>query len=92
MKTYCIVTGSNSGIGKEVVLGLVAQGMHVVLACRSEIRAAEAIEQISKELENESDIGSLEFIPLDLNDLDSVRAFAESYLRKGYPLHVNFLR
>jgi len=69
-----IVTGANSGIGLETARELARKGAHVVLACRSRARADDAIEQIR------SDVGDaqIEFMALDLADLEQVRAFAAS--------------
>ena len=41
---YAIVTGANRGIGYAITKSLVQRGCHVVLACRSESRAKEAME------------------------------------------------
>ena len=49
------------------------------MACRSKERATEAIEQINTTLGKKS---CVEFIRLDLNDLDSVRDFAQEASNK----------
>ncbi len=63
-------TGSNSGIGLEAARVFAAKGAHVVLAVRDEARGRDAAAGID---------GSTEVRPLDLADLASVRAFAESW-------------
>ena len=67
-----IVTGANSGIGLEAARELARNGAHVVLACRSEAKANEAIGDIRAELPD----ANVEFMELDLADLDQVRQFA----------------
>jgi retinol dehydrogenase-12 len=47
----CIITGSNTGIGKETALAMAALGAHVVMACRSVEKAEAAIVDIRKEIE-----------------------------------------
>jgi len=42
----CIVTGANSGIGKQVTLKLVEMGAYVVMLCRNEEKALKAKEEI----------------------------------------------
>lgn len=69
-----IVTGSNSGIGLETARELARKGAHVVLACRSEAKANEAIDDIRND-DAEADVV---FMELDLADLDQVRDFAEA--------------
>lgn len=46
----CIVTGANTGIGKETVHALVHKGFHIVLACRSLERGQAAVEDIKQTL------------------------------------------
>ena len=78
-----IVTGSNTGIGKATALELARRGAHVVLACRSEAKTRLAMDEIRKATGS----GLLEFLPLDLADLGSVRAAAAAFLARKLPLH-----
>ena len=67
-----IITGANSGIGLETARELARREATVVLACRSEARATTAIQDILAELPK----ARLEFMRLDLADLEQVREFA----------------
>jgi retinol dehydrogenase 12 len=82
-KTF-LVTGANTGIGKETVRGLAVRGARVFLACRSQANGRLAIEEISAQTGNRG----LELLSLDLGDLASVRACAEAFLGTCEPLHV----
>jgi NAD(P)-dependent dehydrogenase (short-subunit alcohol dehydrogenase family) len=42
----CIVTGANSGIGKETVRAFAEQGAYVVMVCRNQQRAEEAKDEL----------------------------------------------
>jgi NAD(P)-dependent dehydrogenase (short-subunit alcohol dehydrogenase family) len=80
----CIVTGGNSGIGLMTAIGLAKLNYHVFIACRSATKAAQAVEYIRRESNNLQ----VEFLPLDLSSLDSVRNFVNLFLAKKLPLHV----
>ncbi|KAF0848038.1 oxidoreductase [Nocardia caishijiensis] len=67
-----LVTGANSGLGAATVRALSAKGARVILACRDTAKA----EQVARELPGETEVREL-----DLADLNSVRAFAESIER-----------
>lgn len=67
-----LVTGANTGIGYEAALQLARKGAQVLLGCRDEQRANQAIERIQAEAPR----GSVEWLPLDLADLASVAAAA----------------
>lgn len=71
-----IVTGANSGIGLVAARVLANRGARVILACRSEERANEALASIRKTDPN----ALVEYRHLDLSSLDSVRAFADEIL------------
>lgn len=68
-----IVTGSNTGIGKETVLELARRGATVYMACRDEARAEKARQEITKETNNEN----IFYRELDLSSLESIRKFVE---------------
>lgn len=82
-KTF-LVTGANTGIGKETVRVLAGRGARVVLAGRSEEKTRAAIAEIAGETGNTD----LDHLALDLGDLDSVRRAATTFLDSGEPLHV----
>ncbi len=81
-KTY-VVTGGNSGIGLVTVEQLAKQGATVVLACR---RPAEG-ERERERITAAGAKGRVEVAALDLADLQSVRAFAENFLKSHDALH-----
>jgi NAD(P)-dependent dehydrogenase (short-subunit alcohol dehydrogenase family) len=73
-----VVTGANSGIGREGSRVLAARGATVVMACRSVDRGETAANEIAAAIgrEGTSTPGTLDVRECDLADLDSVRAFA----------------
>ena len=71
-----LVTGGNTGIGKETVLQLAKHNpAKLYLAARTESKARDAITAIKGALSKPVDI---EYLPLDLSSLKSVRAAAET--------------
>jgi len=71
MKTI-IVTGANSGIGKEATLILAEAGHRVLMLCRDSEKSARVFEEIVARTGNES----VSLIPVDLSSGDSIRAAA----------------
>jgi NAD(P)-dependent dehydrogenase (short-subunit alcohol dehydrogenase family) len=78
------VTGANTGIGRETALALAGGGARVFVASRSEQKARPVIDEIVAR----AGTSAVEFLRLDLGDLESVRACAEEFLRAGEPLNV----
>lgn len=70
-----VVTGANSGLGRETTRELARNGAHVVMACRNEQRADAARESIESDVPD----ASLEYRQLDLANLDEIAAFAVGY-------------
>ncbi|XP_019647927.1 PREDICTED: retinol dehydrogenase 13-like [Branchiostoma belcheri] len=67
-----IITGANTGIGKETARDLAARGARVILACRDLTKAETAASEIRKSTGN----GNVVIEQLDLASLASVRTFA----------------
>ncbi len=70
-----LVTGSTSGLGREVALRMGAQGAHVIVHGRDEARGLAVVEQIN------SGAGSARFYSADFASFDNVRSLAASILR-----------
>ena len=70
-----LVTGSTSGLGRELALRLGARGDHVIVHGRNEERGAEVVDAINAE-----GPGSARFYRTDFASLAQVRAFAETLL------------
>jgi NAD(P)-dependent dehydrogenase (short-subunit alcohol dehydrogenase family) len=79
-----LVTGANSGIGLETARVLADRGAHVVLGCRSETKAAAAMAVIRATVPD----ARLEFLALDLSDLDSVRAAVAAFKARHATLDI----
>lgn len=74
-----VVTGGNSGIGYEAALVLAGKGAHVIIAARSAEKGARAVETIRRAYPN----AQVQTMALDLANLNSVRAFAETFKHFG---------
>ena len=77
-----VVTGANSGTGKEAAARLAAAGARVVLAVRSPERGETARHELLARVPG----AALEVRRLDLADLASVHTFADELLAEGRPL------
>ena len=72
-----IITGGNSGVGFESAVELARNGATTVIACRSASRGESALGRIKESAPS----GQTRLMPLDLGDLASIDAFAESFTR-----------
>jgi NAD(P)-dependent dehydrogenase (short-subunit alcohol dehydrogenase family) len=81
---YCLVTGANSGIGKEISLALLKTGAHVTMVCRDPGRGKGALEEIRYRSGNKS----ADLIIADLASQKQIRAAGRDYLDRYDKLHV----
>jgi len=75
-----LITGANTGIGKETARALAKKSATVVMACRNLTKAIPVCESIQKESGNPQ----IEVLQLDLASLSSIRAFVDQFMGK-YP-------
>jgi len=78
-----LITGGNSGVGKETAKQLLVHNAKVYLAARSAQRATEAIDDLEKETGKRAI-----FLQLDLSDILAVRRSAQEFLSNESQLHV----
>jgi NAD(P)-dependent dehydrogenase (short-subunit alcohol dehydrogenase family) len=71
-----VITGANTGIGKETAVALAEKGATVVLACRNRAKATAA----AHEVRTRSDNDDVHLVDLDLADVDSVATCAKEIL------------
>jgi len=83
-RKVCIVTGGNSGVGLMTSIGLAKADFQVFIACRSSSKARKAVDYIRKTTGN----CNVEFLPLNLASLESVRNFVTLFEQKNIPLHL----
>ncbi|MFW9887889.1 MAG: SDR family oxidoreductase [Candidatus Thorarchaeota archaeon] len=74
----CIVTGSNSGIGKETALALTRMGATVVMAVRNPQRGEEARDEIIRRTGKDT----VDLMLCDLSYTKSIRRFVEEFSTK----------
>ncbi|WP_330177116.1 SDR family oxidoreductase [Streptomyces sp. NBC_01498] len=79
---HAVVTGANSGTGKEAVRRLAAAGAHVVMAVRTVAKG----EQARNEILARHPEARLDVRRVDLADLASVREFTDGLVAGGTPL------
>lgn len=83
-----IVTGGASGIGFELVTMLFKAGGKVYIAGRSEEKARDSIARIESGTPKGSSNGQLEYLPLDLEDLSSIKSTVNAFTKKEAKLDV----
>ena len=73
MKQYAFVTGSNKGIGYEVVRQLAEKDFHVFLGARNEELGNEAVEALG--------FSNVQFVKVDVSDPHSIQESKEQILK-----------
>lgn len=79
-----LITGANSGIGKETTRALAKKGAIIIMACRN----LEKAEPVCKMIQAESGNPNIEVMKLDLASLKSVRNFRQEFSARYQKLNV----
>ena len=80
----CMVTGGNSGIGKESALGLATLGGTVIIVCRDKEKGEAALAELRAKSGNQD----VKLMLADLSSQQSVRELADEFRKKHQRLHV----
>ena len=90
-----IVTGGNGGIGYETTKQLAIHGARVYMASRNKQKAEDAMKKLQEEHENNKKEGKtyvekldLEFLELDLMNLNACKKAGDDFLAKEKDLHI----
>ncbi|GBO01440.1 Retinol dehydrogenase 12 [Araneus ventricosus] len=79
-----VITGGNTGIGKETALDLAARGAKVIIGCRDTEKGKKAAEDIRKQVQDARVI----IKELDLASFSSIRKFAAKILKSEPRIHI----
>lgn len=79
-----VITGANSGIGREIAVRLASLGAEVVLACRDRPRG----ERVAADINAEAGTQRAAVMTVDLSDPRSIRTLARDYRRRYGSLDV----
>lgn len=79
-----IITGCNTGIGKQTALELANRGGVIYMACRDSVKCEEARKDIIEKSGNNNVYNRT----LDLSSLQSVREFVDSFLKEQSKLDI----
>ena len=72
---HILITGGNAGIGKATATALAKKGNTIILACRNEQKAQEAIADIKSASQNEG----IYYVPCDLASFESIKNCTTAY-------------
>ncbi|CRL06704.1 CLUMA_CG019438, isoform A [Clunio marinus] len=79
-----IITGANTGIGKENAIDFAKRGGKVYIACRDLKRGEDALGEIRRI----SGSNNVHFLQLDLASMDSIREFSRKFHELESQLHI----
>jgi NAD(P)-dependent dehydrogenase (short-subunit alcohol dehydrogenase family) len=79
-----IVTGGNSGIGKETARVLAGSGAHIIICARNSVKSNQTCKEIIKEHPN----AKIQHFDMDLSNSKSIDQFIIEFGKLNLPLHV----
>ncbi|KAL2085670.1 hypothetical protein ACEWY4_018990 [Coilia grayii] len=79
-----VITGANTGIGKETAIDLAKRGARIIMACRDMEKASSALKDVIEASGNQNVVVK----KLDLSDTTSIREFAEVMNKEESQLNI----
>ena len=73
-KKICVITGANSGIGKQAAIQIANKGYHVIIGCRNKERGEAALNEIKKL----STSNNIELMIVDMSLKSSISEFSKN--------------
>lgn len=83
-KQTCLVTGANSGVGKEIALALAKNGAHIIMVCRNAEKGRLALEEIK----TKSGSQTIDLLIADLSVQAEIRQLAKTVHERYANLNV----
>lgn len=83
-QSKALITGANSGIGKETALRMAEMGYHVIMVCRDQKRGQQALEEVRAKSGNPL----VELMLCDLGSLESIKSFHREFTQKHDSLNI----
>jgi NAD(P)-dependent dehydrogenase (short-subunit alcohol dehydrogenase family) len=80
----CLITGANTGIGKETTRQIAELGARVVMVCRNKEKGEKARQEIVETTNNKD----IDLLICDLSSLKNVKQFSEEFFADYTELHV----
>ncbi|GIY16020.1 retinol dehydrogenase 11 [Caerostris extrusa] len=74
-----VITGGNTGIGREAILDLAGRGAKIIMACRDVEKGRKAVEYVRKQVPEANIIVK----ELDLSSFASIRALQKIYWQQN---------
>jgi NAD(P)-dependent dehydrogenase (short-subunit alcohol dehydrogenase family) len=76
----CLITGSTSGIGKEIAIGLAKMKANVVLVGRNKAKCQATLEEIWRNASIDTNKNQVSYLLADLSSQASIRQLAKEFL------------
>jgi NAD(P)-dependent dehydrogenase (short-subunit alcohol dehydrogenase family) len=84
----CLVTGSTSGIGKEIAVGLAKMKANIILVGRNKAKCQAALEEISRNVSISTNENRVSYLLADLSSQASIHQLANKFLESYESLDI----